>query len=58
MFVVVQKAMPWQSPEMKCLFSDALKRKKHLKQNQVSVFESKRRQHVLFFIDVDNSYIA
>ena len=30
-FVVVQKLMPWQNPEMKCLVSDALKRKKHLK---------------------------
>ena len=27
-FVVVHKVMPWQSPEMKCLVSDALKRKK------------------------------
>ena len=31
-FAVVQKVMPWQSPEMKCcLVSDALKRKKLLK---------------------------
>ena len=27
-FVVVHKVMPWQSPEMKCLVSDALKRKR------------------------------
>ena len=33
-----------------CLVSDALKRKKHLKFNGVSVFERTRGQYVLFLL--------
>ena len=60
-FVVVHKVMPWQSPEMKCLVSDALKRKKSTWNKIKLVFLKEHADNMFcffFFINVDDSYIA